>query len=938
MNKELLKEWDKIKNYDIFESIEEFEKIFNEKPYGICMRKYTAYPWNKDNFFFGSSQELNDWYRTTDEIPFFAKDYINKKYGHLTIIEFGRDKDNLQNSLVVKCKCDCGNIVVFEWRKVRHGDLSSCGCKSRKEKKISNLYDAFTKIVEERWDYEKNQISPKEVPYDSEELYWWKGYDNSYLMAPKSLLNKSTGTSFPEQAILFYLKKITNNVLNRYKLSIDSKKYEVDIFLPKYKIAIEYDGFIWHKDKIEEDIAKSKALISSGIKLIRIRESRLVNFLENDISIIHSDIENKTYLQSICDSINAATSLLYSITKSKCFNVNKIDIETLKKDKIEIEKNYLKQYENNSIANTWLSKIWSNANKIENYKISNLSNDQFYFTCNKKRKILISPKTIYTLYKNLSSNKKKIFENTLLIDNKCPFVDMKECPCNALFNKKISTTCSFQKNNINSERLIYSYDKEESIYTPNSFYKNSEFVNLSSIPVKKELDKLNQFLSSFPDFYSNNLSQKLCNLLKNVLYYNLDVENEAFDSFFKVNMNDSVRQKYIEDMFFECINDTELTLKICSCRKVLSFYFNNIEYEKVLKNNKYLIFNESRDCFFMKVIVSLFNEKDFEGLYIAVNILSNLLKNSDYEFIIKNVVILNSVKPTKIYRKMMESQKRKRDLINLLTFNCFPQVQNEIREIIDMKASQVRIKYVSEFIENKIVDKSITRSEIENLYHKYTWSESSEFFYKINHFLDKYKDNDLLNQIFETERKFVEKYKEEKYITGFMSVGYFDKKYVPTLLMDYDIEKENEIFCEIKNYLSFFKGLYIDIHIEELSNVDMVYELLKEYGLYNVYFDIKLFDNNEYIDNFFDYIEEYYDDNSLPTVNNEKFVEPIWNLIKLNLLSQEFIDRAKKTLTYIQRCDRKSNHFVMASINDDFNKLMGIDRKKIQKRFYKENP
>ena len=55
------KEWLKIKEYNIFESFEEFSKLFIEKPNGKCLRKYTSYPWSKENFFFGTQQELYDY-------------------------------------------------------------------------------------------------------------------------------------------------------------------------------------------------------------------------------------------------------------------------------------------------------------------------------------------------------------------------------------------------------------------------------------------------------------------------------------------------------------------------------------------------------------------------------------------------------------------------------------------------------------------------------------------------------------------------------------------------------------------------------------------------------------------------------------------------------------------------------------------------------------
>jgi len=938
LNKKMIKEWDKIKNYGIYESIEEFKKVYDEKPYGICMRKYTAYPWSKDNFFFGSSEELNDWYKTTDEIPFFAKDYINKKYGHLTILEFDRDKENLQNGLVVKCRCDCGNTVVFEWKKVRHGDLLSCGCKSRKNSSKSSLYDAFKNMVDERWDYEKNKENPKEIPFDTEKKYWWKGYENSYLMSPKSFFDKSSGTSFPEQAILFYLKKIEKDVLNRYKIEIDSKKYEVDIYLPKYNIAIEYDGFLWHKDKNQKDIDKSLKILSKGIKIIRVRESGLEKILDKNILTIDVDIGNKTYLNYICDSINDTMELLFLLTKNQKFKERKITVETLKKDKIEIEKGYLKKYEKNNIANNWMSKFWSSNNDIENYKISCSSNDKFYFICNKKRRILISPRTIEQLHKNLNSSQKEKFVKELLIDDKCPFVDMKECPCNTFFNREISSVCSFQKNNDNSERLIFSFDNENPLYEEDdSIYRYGEYVNLSSIPVNKELDKISKFLSSFPSFYSDDLSEKLSKLFNNILYYSLDVIDEAMDMFFKVEMSNNVRKKYIEYMLHDFIKYENEMLNFCSCKEMLRFYFSNIEYEKISIDNEYYIFDDDiEENFFVKLIAFLFNDKSFNGLYIAINTISQFLDNKKFEFVVKGATILNAIKPTKTYSKIKESIKKKKELINLLGFNCFPQTQKEIEEIMTMRASDVRLKYCLKFIEYKIVNNTITRENLIRTYEKYRLYETETFFYKINELLEKYKSNDEFVKIFETERVFFERYKSENYIRGFVSRGFFDENYIPSLLCDYCLEEENEIFSKIKDYLSFFKGEYINIHIEELSNVKMVYELLLEYGLYNVYFDIQIFDDEEYVDKLFDYIEQYYDDNSLRTVNNERFVTPIWNLMKLNVLSQKFVDRMKKTMIYIQKIDRKSNSYIMASIDDDFNQLLGIDRKKLQKHHYVE--
>lgn len=130
------------------------------------------------------------------------------------------------------------------------------------------------------WDYEKNEISPTEVTFGSGKYVWWKCNKNHEW---KTQVHNRTGgsktncpicartqTSFPEQAVAFYLRK-KYDILQRYKI----KGREVDIFIPEFNIAVEYDGSIWHsgKEKIKQDLEKTKKLVSEGVTLIRLRET-----------------------------------------------------------------------------------------------------------------------------------------------------------------------------------------------------------------------------------------------------------------------------------------------------------------------------------------------------------------------------------------------------------------------------------------------------------------------------------------------------------------------------------------------------------------------------------------------------------------------------------------------------------------------------------------
>ncbi|MBQ7291181.1 MAG: DUF559 domain-containing protein [Clostridia bacterium] len=90
-------------------------------------------------------------------------------------------------------------------------------------------------------------------------------------------LFKESQTSFPEQAIFFYLRQVTT-AFNRYMIE---PRTEIDIYLPEYKIGIEYDGVYFHKgEKTEQrEKRKNEILNKQGIVLIRVKEVN--NKLEN---------------------------------------------------------------------------------------------------------------------------------------------------------------------------------------------------------------------------------------------------------------------------------------------------------------------------------------------------------------------------------------------------------------------------------------------------------------------------------------------------------------------------------------------------------------------------------------------------------------------------------------------------------------------------------
>lgn len=83
---------------------------------------------------------------------------------------------------------------------------------------------------------------------------------------------RGTTTSFPEQALYFYVKKLFPNAINHYK-EIFNNRMELDIYIPELKTGIEYDGRNWHKeDKFYLEKTKYEICKKHGIRLIRVKE------------------------------------------------------------------------------------------------------------------------------------------------------------------------------------------------------------------------------------------------------------------------------------------------------------------------------------------------------------------------------------------------------------------------------------------------------------------------------------------------------------------------------------------------------------------------------------------------------------------------------------------------------------------------------------------
>lgn len=159
------------------------------------------------------------------------------------------------------------------------------------------------------WDFNKNgDLLPNSVSYGSDKKVGWKchfcGHVWQTTISSRSAgagcpkCSKEVQTSFPEQAIYYYIKKYFPDAVNS---DIDAIGLELDIYIPSEKIAIEYDGVKWHNNHRSKniEIRKNNACNNAGILLIRIREDGLEEFEDCAVCITRLNKHSNKELSGI---------------------------------------------------------------------------------------------------------------------------------------------------------------------------------------------------------------------------------------------------------------------------------------------------------------------------------------------------------------------------------------------------------------------------------------------------------------------------------------------------------------------------------------------------------------------------------------------------------------------------------------------------------------
>ena len=128
-------------------------------------------------------------------------------------------------------------------------------------------------------------------------------------------------TEFSYSTPQLILKKLVE-LLITHNISYNSRKiikpYELDIYLPDYNLAFEYDGLYWHKE--EDDVRKDKICKDNNIVLIRIKGIPKNIFGINYEKYIKEEfIKNLNLINEVCDK--KISSILVNKTNiSSCYD------------------------------------------------------------------------------------------------------------------------------------------------------------------------------------------------------------------------------------------------------------------------------------------------------------------------------------------------------------------------------------------------------------------------------------------------------------------------------------------------------------------------------------------------------------------------------------------------------------------------------------------
>ena len=283
-------------------------------------------------------------------------------------------------------KCEKGH----EWAAVISSRSNGNGCPYCGRQLLLTGYNDLLTVnpgLAKEWDYERNKglvdgrgndiSTPGKIIAGSEHKVWWRGKCGHVWKTSVSeringsscpICAKESTTSFPEQAIFFYMQHYYPDCVNG---DVSTIGIELDIYIPSIRVAIEYDGDLWHSsyEKQKSDLRKNNLCKNNDIQLIRIREYGLSE-LDGCVCFCRENDSSRSLNNAI---INVLDFL-------NCNQDITIDVD---RDNPEIQAQYLKNVKENSVADSDFAKEWNweKNNNLNPEYISKFSSKKYWWKC-----------------------------------------------------------------------------------------------------------------------------------------------------------------------------------------------------------------------------------------------------------------------------------------------------------------------------------------------------------------------------------------------------------------------------------------------------------------------------------------------------------------------------------------------------------------------------
>lgn len=151
-----------------------------------------------------------------------------------------------------------------------------------------NIEQLIPSVVKKYWCYDLNKEKPSEVSiFDEKKYYWRNSAGILFHRSPLKIDEPLSQTSQIESAFFCLVSQFFLDAIQGSQ--IDGN--EMDIYIPSIKLAIEYDGSYYHKNKLKKDLQKNVNLNNLGIYVIRIREQGCPLLVDENNAIINFDYD-----------------------------------------------------------------------------------------------------------------------------------------------------------------------------------------------------------------------------------------------------------------------------------------------------------------------------------------------------------------------------------------------------------------------------------------------------------------------------------------------------------------------------------------------------------------------------------------------------------------------------------------------------------------------